>query len=99
MHRAPHAMVTRPLADGITVNTPRDPNTLSNYNNFITTHTTANFTIDFDGKKLAGNVVLKLKSITNAESNQIILDTRYVQNYVTCSSRLGLSSTFGRLSS
>lgn len=58
------------------IHTPRDPNTLSNYNNFLTTHTTANFDIDFEQKRLAGNVVLELKSITNAEAKEILLDTR-----------------------
>lgn len=58
------------------IHTPRDPNTLSNYNNFLTTHTTANFDIDFEQKRLTGNVVLELKSITNAEAKEILLDTR-----------------------
>lgn len=57
------------------IHTPRDPNTLSNYNNFLTTHTTANFNIDFKQRRLAGNVVLDLKSITNAETKEILLDT------------------------
>lgn len=57
------------------IHTPRDPNTLSNYNNFLTTHTTANFNIDFEKKRLAGNVVLELKSITDAEAKEILLDT------------------------
>ena len=57
------------------IHTPRDPNTLSNYNNFLTTHTTANFVIDFEQKRLKGNVILNLKSITDAESKEILLDT------------------------
>jgi len=57
------------------IHPPRDPNTLSNYNNFLTTHTTANFDIDFKQKRLAGNVVLELKSITNAAAKEILLDT------------------------
>ncbi|KAL3442134.1 leukotriene A-4 hydrolase [Aspergillus insuetus] len=60
------------------INTPRDPNTLSNYNNFRCTHTEANFEILFDQKRLVGNVVHKLKSITNAESKEIILDSSHV---------------------
>ena len=57
---------------------PRDPNTLSNYHHFITTHTIANFAIDFENKRLNGNVILKLKSITNAESREILLDTSHL---------------------
>ncbi|KAL5364578.1 peptidase family M1-domain-containing protein [Aspergillus floccosus] len=61
-----------------TINPPRDPNTLSNYNNWLSTHITANFDILFDQKKLVGNVIHKLKSITNAESTDIVLDTNHV---------------------
>ena len=48
---------------------------MSNYNNFLATHTTVNFDIDFRQKRLAGNVILTLKSITNAETREILLDT------------------------
>jgi leukotriene-A4 hydrolase len=65
-----------------TVNSPRDPNTLSNYNNFRTTHTTANLDILFDRQQVVGNVVHQLKSITNAESDEIILDSSYLD--VSC---------------
>lgn len=61
-----------------TIHAPRDPNTLSNYNNFLTTHTTANFTIDFEQKKLKGNIILNLKSITDARTNEILLDTSHL---------------------
>ncbi|KAL4749363.1 leukotriene A-4 hydrolase [Aspergillus terricola var. indicus] len=62
-----------------TLMTPtRDPNTLSNYNNWLCTHSTANFEIFFEEKKLVGNVVHKLKSITNAETDEIILDSHHV---------------------
>lgn len=61
------------------INPPRDPNTLSNYNNWISTHITANFDILFDQKKLAGNVVHRLKSITDAQSQDIILDTNHLK--------------------
>jgi len=57
---------------------PRDPNTLSNYNNWRSTHITANFDILFDQKKLVGNVVHKLTSITDAVSREIILDTSHL---------------------
>ena len=69
-------MVTRRM--NTIINTPRDPNTLSNYNNFLTTHTTAYFDVDFQQKRLVGNVVLDLKSITNAETHEIVLDTSYL---------------------
>lgn len=60
------------------VNPPRDPNTLSNYNNFLTTHTTVNFSIDFEKKIIGGNVALTLKSITDAAANEILLDTSFL---------------------
>lgn len=58
---------------------PRDPNTLSNYNNWRSTHITANFGICFDQKKLVGNVVHKLTSMTDAQSREIILDTSHLE--------------------
>lgn len=61
-----------------TINTPRDPNTLSNYNNFLTKHTTANFSIDFEKKRLSGNIILKLESISNSETKDILLDTSHL---------------------
>lgn len=61
------------------IHSPRDPNTLSNYNNWISTHITANFDILFEEKKLVGNVVHKLRSITDARSTEIILDTNHVE--------------------
>lgn len=60
------------------INPPRDPNTLSNYNNWISTHITANFEVFFDQKKLAGNVIHQLKSITHCESQDILLDTNFL---------------------
>lgn len=60
------------------VTNPRDPNTLSNYNNWRTTHITANFDILFDQKKLVGNVIHQFKSTTDAESREIILDTSHL---------------------
>ncbi|MCJ1258219.1 hypothetical protein MMC24_006050 [Lignoscripta atroalba] len=61
-----------------TIHTARDPNTLSNYNNFLTTHTIVNFNIDFEKKQLTGDVLLKLKSITDGESQEILLDTSHL---------------------
>ena len=60
------------------INKPRDPNTLSNYNNWRTTHTSTTFDILFDEQKLTGNVTHKLKSTTKAETKEIILDTSHV---------------------
>lgn len=71
-------MVSRPMPTNISINRPRDPNTLSNYHNFLTTHTTANFEIDFTRKILDGNVVLSLKSVTDAESTEVVLDTSFL---------------------
>ena len=61
------------------VNPPRDPNTLSNYNNFLTTHTEVDFNIDFDKKNISGNVALTLKSITDAAAREILLDTSFLK--------------------
>lgn len=79
MHRSPAAMVKRPMTDpNIVICTPRDPNTLSNYHNFVTRHTSATFDIDFEKKILRGGVVLTLQSLTDKESNQILLDTSFL---------------------
>ncbi len=61
-----------------TINLPRDPNTLSNYHNWRTAHTTANFEILFEEQRLSGNVLLTLRSITNSETKDILLDTSYL---------------------
>ena len=61
-----------------TMTMPRDPNTLSNYHNFLTTHTKAHFDVDFVNERLTGNVILKLKSITDAESREVVLDTSHL---------------------
>ncbi|KAF2792179.1 leukotriene A-4 hydrolase [Melanomma pulvis-pyrius CBS 109.77] len=71
-------MVTSPLSPDLTINSPRDPNTLSNYHNFVTRNTSATFDIDFDKKILKGGVVLTLESLTNKESKEIILDTSFL---------------------
>lgn len=60
----------------VSINTPRDLNTLSNYNAFVTEHIIANIDIDFAKRRLQGNVVLRLKSRSNAEADTVILDTR-----------------------
>lgn len=56
----------------------RDPNTFANYDEFITKHTVANFSINFEQEKLVGNVVLTLKPVTNSKGKEIILDTSYL---------------------
>jgi leukotriene-A4 hydrolase len=61
-----------------TINMPRDPNTLSNYNNWRTKHTVAEFTIDFKKQRLTGSVELQLESTTDKESEEIILDTSFL---------------------
>jgi leukotriene-A4 hydrolase len=61
-----------------TINMPRDPNTLSNYNNWRTKHTIADFTIDFKKQRLTGSVELQLESTTDKESEEIILDTSFL---------------------
>jgi leukotriene-A4 hydrolase len=66
------------MATASVINPPRDPNTLSNYNNWVSTHITANFDILFDQRKLAGNVVHRLQSITDAQSRDIILDANHL---------------------
>ena len=60
------------------IHPPRDPNTLSNYNNWLTTQTETDFTILFDEQKLKGTVLHKLRSITDAETKEILLDTSYL---------------------
>lgn len=60
-------------------NPRRDPNTLSNYESWVSTHVVANFAILFDEKKLVGNVVHTLKSKTDSESTEVILDTNNVE--------------------
>jgi leukotriene-A4 hydrolase len=54
----------------------RDPNTLSNYNEIRTTQVAINFDIDFEKKRLAGNVILKMKNVAEGGCKEILLDTR-----------------------
>lgn len=60
------------------INHPRDPNTLSNYHNFRTTHTDISFDILFTDQKVRGTVTHTLTSTTAAEAKEIILDTSHV---------------------
>ncbi|KAI5462450.1 peptidase family M1-domain-containing protein [Mariannaea sp. PMI_226] len=56
----------------------RDPSTLSNYTAWRTKHTTADLKVSFEEKCLHGSVTLHLQSQTDRESNEVILDSRYV---------------------
>jgi leukotriene-A4 hydrolase len=62
-----------------TIHNPRDPNTLSNYNNWRTVHTSTNFDILFDEQKLKGSVTHRFESLTDSESDAILLDSKHVQ--------------------
>ncbi|RDL37711.1 Leukotriene A(4) hydrolase [Venustampulla echinocandica] len=62
----------------INITPPRDPNTLSNYNNWVTKHTIADLAIDFKKQRLTGTVTLQLESTTEKESEEIILDTSFL---------------------
>ncbi|KAI9719930.1 MAG: hypothetical protein M1828_005968 [Chrysothrix sp. TS-e1954] len=71
--------MTGPVESGsVTINTPKDPCTLSNYNNFQTTHTSVDLRIDFAKKLVQGNVILSLESLTNAETEEVVLDTSHL---------------------
>ena len=70
-------MVTKPLTDpDVKIRAPKDPNTLSNYHNFLTKHTSVDFEIDFEHKILSGAVALDLESLTDEEVKEIVLDSR-----------------------
>ena len=75
-------MVMRPISDAVaekaaaSIHPNRDPNTLSNYNAWKTQHTTANYEIDFDNKRLHGSVTLTLQKL--ADERKIVLDTSYL---------------------
>ena len=69
-------MTTPAQQKPVTINPPKDPCTLSNYHNFQTTHTNVDLRIDFARKLVHGNVILSLKSITEAETTEVVLDTR-----------------------
>lgn len=78
MHRAPVAMMARAGTDpDVEIRTPRDPNTLSNYHNYVTKHTSVDFEIDFERKRLVGKVELTMQSLVDAEVNvPVVLDAR-----------------------
>jgi leukotriene-A4 hydrolase len=82
MHRAPAAMVTKPMTDpNVEIKTPRDPNTLSNYHNYVTRHTSVDFEIDFEKKRMVGTVVLKMESLVDGDGQvDVVLDSKYIQS-------------------
>lgn len=55
----------------------RDPNTLSNYDAWRTKHTTVDFEIDFNAKRLGGVVHLTVERLQK-EQRKLVLDTRWV---------------------
>ena len=57
----------------------RDPCTLSNYGFWRTEHTTAQLHVDFQNQRLKGSVLLRLRSQTDGESKEVVLDTRHVK--------------------
>ncbi|KAF4636363.1 hypothetical protein G7Y89_g1744 [Cudoniella acicularis] len=71
----PKKMLVRTMAS---LSTPRDPNTLSNYENWRTKHTIADLAIDFKKQSLTGTVTLELESITEKKSEEIVLDTSFL---------------------
>jgi hypothetical protein len=75
-------MVTKMAVDvdpNVEIRTPRDPNTLSNYHNYVTKHTSVDSEIDFARKRLVGKVGLRMESLTD-ESVGVVLDSRYVDS-------------------
>ncbi|KKY34259.1 putative leukotriene a-4 hydrolase [Diaporthe ampelina] len=56
----------------------RDPSTVSNYDAWLTKHTTANLKLDFKEKVLRGVVTLELESQTDKGSKEVILDSSYL---------------------
>ncbi|KAL3424114.1 leukotriene a4 hydrolase [Phlyctema vagabunda] len=57
---------------------PRDPNTVSNYNQWKTRHTIADLAINFKQQRLSGTVTLQLESLTDKDSDEVILDTSFL---------------------
>lgn len=53
-----------------------DPNTLSNYQDVVTQHTTVDVALDFDKSCVHGNATLKLKVVKDID--EVVLDTSYL---------------------
>lgn len=66
------------LAPNKRIMAPRDPNTLANYADWGMRHTTVNFKVNFEKKRLEGSVTLELESLTDKKSHEIILDTNHL---------------------
>lgn len=60
------------------MSTMRDPNTLSNYSSYLTTHVVANLEIHFEKESLSGNVLLNLRCLSKTEQPDIVLDSSYL---------------------
>ncbi|KAK2624937.1 hypothetical protein QTJ16_005306 [Diplocarpon rosae] len=63
----------------VSITKPRDPTTVSNYNYWKTKHTIADFAIDFKKQRLTGTVTLRLESVTDKASEDIVLDTSFLE--------------------
>jgi leukotriene-A4 hydrolase len=86
-------MVTKPMTNpDVEIKTPRDPNTLSNYHNYVTRHTSVDFEIDFEKKRLVGSVVLRMESLVDGDGVDVVLDSRYVQQQETHVNRGGIDN-------
>jgi leukotriene-A4 hydrolase len=55
----------------------RDPNTLSNYHEWRTSHITADLAIEFEQKRCSGKVTLSMKRLEKG-SKKIVLDASYL---------------------
>lgn len=56
----------------------QDPNTLSNYDQFVTVHTTVNLSIDFEQKLLFGNIQLVLQAVVDPKEKDLFLDASFL---------------------
>lgn len=56
----------------------RDPSTLSNYHAWRTRHTSLDLRIDFANRELTGDVTLDLESLTDGQSDEVVLDCQSV---------------------
>lgn len=72
------AFPSRAMSSSTKARAVRDPNTLSNYNHWLTKHTIADLAIDFKAQRLSGSVTLNLESLTDSESEEIVLDTSFL---------------------
>ncbi|KAH7072544.1 leukotriene A-4 hydrolase [Paraphoma chrysanthemicola] len=76
-------MASQPTVDtNVVAKTQRDPNTLSNYDYWRTTHTSVDFEIDFEKKRLVGNVVLSVQRLDvdgdMGSHHEIVLDASFL---------------------